>query len=95
MSRIPSLYAGLVLGLLVGGAHLAWALLVATGLAQPLLDVAFRLHFIRPPFTLDGFDPSVAAMLVGLTFAGGFGVGWLFAVVWNTFATLRATAPFR
>lgn len=95
MSRIHALGAGLALGLLVGGAHLAWVVLVASGAAPWLLDVLFRLHFIRPPFEVDGFDVSVAATLVALTTLGGFSFGWAFAAIWNVLANLRATAPFR
>jgi hypothetical protein len=95
MQRINALQCGLTLGLLIGGAHLGWVALVATGAAPWVLDFIFRLHFIRPPFEIDGFDPSVAAVLVGLTALSGFVLGWLFAAIWNGLANLRATAPFR
>jgi hypothetical protein len=95
MQRIDARQCGLTLGFLIGGAHLAWAALVATGAAAWVMSFIFRLHFIRPPFEIDGFDPTVAALLVGLTGLGGFVVGWLFAAIWNGLANLRATAPFR
>lgn len=73
MDRIDPLRLGptLGLGLGLGALHLAWALLVALGGASWAMDVVFRLHFIRPPFDLDGFDPVVAAYLVVLTTIGG------------------------
>lgn len=95
MSRIHALGAGLTLGLLVGGAHVAWVVLVASGAAPWLLDVLFRLHSIRPPFEVDGFDASAAATLIGLTAFSGFALGWAFATLWNALANLRATAPIR
>ena len=95
MQRINAFQCALTLGLLIGGAHLAWALLVAIGAAPWVMSFIFRLHFIRPPFEIDGFDPSVAATLVALTTVGGFTLGWLFAAIWNGLANLRATAPFR
>ena len=95
MSRINAVQCGLTLGLLIGAAHLAWAALVATGAASWVMNFVFRLHFIRPPFEIDGFDPSVAAILIGLTTLSGFALGWLFAAIWNALANLRATAPFR
>jgi len=95
MTRIDSVWAGLTLGLLTGGAHIAWVALVATGAASWVMNLVFRLHFIRPPFEIDGFDPNVAAFLVALTTFGGFAGGWLFATIWNGLANLRATAPFR
>ncbi len=95
MSRIDPIGTGLTIGILVGGAHLGWVALVATGAAPWVMNLVFRLHFIRPPFEIDGFDPSVAAFLVGLTAASGFTLGWLFAAIWNGIADLRASAPFR
>jgi hypothetical protein len=95
MSRIDPFGAGLSLGLLVGGAHTVWAVLVASGAAPWILDVVFRLHFIRPPFDVDGFDLSVAAFLVAMTTFAGLALGWAFAAIWNGLATLRATAPVR
>lgn len=95
MSRIDPFGAGLTLGLLLGGAHVLWAALVAFGAAGWVMDIVFRLHFIRPPFELDGFDVSVAAFLVVMTTFAGFALGCAFAAIWNGLAALRATAPFR
>jgi hypothetical protein len=75
--------AGLVLGTLIGGWHLLWALLVALGWAQPLIDFIFWLHFIKPVYVVGKFDAGVAALLVGLTGVIGFALGGAFAVLWN------------
>jgi hypothetical protein len=56
--------AGFALGSLLGGLHLLWALLVASGWAQPLMDFIFWLHFIRPVYMIEAFDPLRAAGLV-------------------------------
>lgn len=95
MSRIDPFGAGLTLGLLIGGAHAVWAALVASGAATWVMSVVFRLHFIRPPFEIDGFDLGVAAFLVVMTALAGLALGWAFAAIWNGLANLRATAPFR
>jgi hypothetical protein len=75
--------SALVFGILLGGAHLFWALLVALGWAQPLINFIFWLHFIRPLYVIAPFDPGIALLLVGVTTAVGWLVGWCFAVLWN------------
>src|SRR5215469_15565718 len=74
---------GLALGSLLGGMHLLWALLVASGWAQPLMDFVFWLHFIRPVLVIEGFDPLRAAGLVLFTATVGYVVGCVFALLWN------------
>ncbi len=79
---------GLVLGCLLGGTHLLWALLVASGFAQIVMDFIFWLHFIRPVYLIEGFNIAQAAGLVALTGVTGYGIGAAFALLWN-----RLTAP--
>ncbi|MBS0560887.1 MAG: hypothetical protein JSR21_12600 [Proteobacteria bacterium] len=75
--------AGLAFALLLGGFHLVWALLVAARMAQPLIDFVFWLHFIRPAFVIEEFDPFRAAGLVLFTSAVGYLTGAAFALLWN------------
>jgi hypothetical protein len=74
---------GLALGCLLGGMHLLWGLLVASGFAQPVMDFVFWLHFIRPVYVIEGFDVARTAGLVALTGAIGYAMGAAFALVWN------------
>lgn len=74
---------GLVLGLVLGAMHLAWALLVAAGVAQMATDFVFWLHFIRPVYVIEAFDPLRAVGLVLLTAACGYCIGAGFALLWN------------
>ncbi len=74
---------GLALGSLLGGMHLLWALLVASGFAQPVTDFIFWLHFIRPVWVIEGFNVGRAAGLVGLTGVIGYAMGAAFALLWN------------
>ncbi len=74
---------GAVLGLVIGGVHLVWALLVAAGVAQPVIDFIFRLHFIRPVYVVEAFDPLRAVVLVLLSGASGYVIGAAFAFLWN------------
>jgi hypothetical protein len=75
--------AGLVLGALLGGWHLTWAALVAVGLAQPLIDFLFWIHFIKPVYVVEPFEIGRAVILVLITAAIGYVVGLAFALLWN------------
>ena len=75
--------AGLVVAVLLGGWHLLWALLVACGVAQALIDFVFWLHFIRPVYVIETFNALRAAGLVMLTAGIGYAAGAAFAFLWN------------
>lgn len=75
--------AGLVLGTLMGGWHLLWALLVAFGWAQALLNFAFWMHFLNAPFTVARFQAWIAVVLVLVTTSIGYIVGYILGVLWN------------
>ena len=75
--------AALVLAMLLGSWHLLWAALVAAGWAQPLIDFIFWIHFIRPVYVVEKFNVGTALLLIGVTAAIGYVVGWCFAVLWN------------
>ena len=75
--------AGLVLGAVIGGGHLCWAVLVAFGLAQSIMDFVLWMHFIKPIFVIQPFEIARAAVLVVLTAGLGFVVGSAFALIWN------------
>lgn len=74
---------GLAFGGLLGLWHLLWSLLVAFGLAQPLLDWIFELHMISPPYMVLPFSFSSASMLVVVTTVFGYVVGYACAIIWN------------
>lgn len=74
---------GIVFGSLLGLWHLIWAVLVATGLAQWLMDWVFRLHFIQPPYTLTAFKLSYAIGLIVITSTLGYIFGWGGGALWN------------
>lgn len=75
--------AGLVFGLLLGGLHFLWALLVASGFAQRVIDLVFWLHFIRPAWQIDSFEAGRAAGLVAMTSAIGYVIGAALAFLWR------------
>jgi hypothetical protein len=77
--------AGLALGGLLGIIHLGWALLVAFGWAQPLINFVFWLHFIKPIYLIEPFNAGTAALLVAITALSGYVMGFIFALLWNHF----------
>jgi len=74
---------GLVIGALIGGWHVLWALLVALGWAQPLIDFIFWAHMIKPIYVVNGFDPAAAVTLVVITSVIGYVFGLLGGIFWN------------
>lgn len=77
--------AGLAFGVFIGFMHAGWSALVATNLAQKLVDFIFWAHFITPVLHIEAFEPVRAGILVGVTFIVGFFGGLIGAVIWNLF----------
>jgi len=77
----------LILAILLGSWHLVWALLVAAGWAQPLIDFIFWIHFVKPVYVIQKFNIGIALLLVGITAAIGYVIGWIFAILWNKLHT--------
>jgi hypothetical protein len=75
--------AGFALAALMGAWHLTWSLLVALGLAQPLVDFLFWIHFIKPIYIIEPFGIGRAAILVAVTSGIGYVTGLVFALLWN------------
>ncbi len=85
MEKINSNKLGLILGAIIGGLHLVWALLVWLGLAQGLLDWVFSLHFIVNPYVISSFNSWTMILLVVVTFIVGYIVGLVIAALINKF----------
>ncbi|MGA8692016.1 MAG: hypothetical protein WB662_19485 [Methyloceanibacter sp.] len=83
MGTIDPNRADLVLGVLLGGWHSIWSLLVALGLAQPLIDFVFWIHFIKPVYVIEPFAIGRVAILVLVTASIGYVSGFAFAMLWN------------
>ena len=83
MQSISPNKAGLVLGVLLGGWHFLWGLLVLLGWAQPLIDFVFWMHFIKPVYVVGTFNAGTALILIAVTSGVGYALGWIFGVLWN------------
>jgi len=81
--------AGVAFGLFLAFFHAAWAGLVAAGQAQKFLDFIFWAHFIAPPYQIQPFEITRAAILIGITFLVGLTLGVVGALFWNM-STRRA-----
>lgn len=74
---------GLAIGGFLGLFHFFWSLLIAGGLAQPLLDFVFELHRIDPPYTVMPFSFSMMIGLVVVTFVFGYIAGVIMGWLWE------------
>lgn len=74
---------GLVFGAMFGGVHLVWSLLIALGLAQPLMDFIFVLHRIKPVYVVMPFSFAHAIGLVIVTGLLGYVIGYVSTIIWN------------
>ena len=81
--KISPIRTGVVFGLFLALFHAAWAGLVAAGVAQKLMDFIFWAHFIAPPYQIQPFEITRAAILVGITFLVGLTFGVVGASCWN------------
>ena len=86
---------GVVIGSAFGLWHLGWAVLVAFGIAQWLIDWVFKLHFIQPVWVITPFQAGLAIMLIVVTSVLGFITGWVAAGIWNWVQGERKTTARR
>jgi hypothetical protein len=63
--------------------HTVWAVLVAIGVAQALLDFVYSIHFLSNPFVIGDFNLTTAVILVVVTGIVGYVSGWVFAFLWS------------
>lgn len=83
MQHLAPHTTGLIFGIVFGGLHLVWSALVAFGLAQPIADFVFWAHMIAPIHVVAPFSMVAAVVLVALSSAVGYVVGYAGASVAN------------
>jgi hypothetical protein len=74
---------GLVFGVLLGGWHLVWSVLVLTGVAQSLYDFILWAHMIHLNIVIGPFNLPAAGTLVLVTAIFGYVIGYTGAWIWN------------
>ena len=84
MEKLSKTKTGLVLGLFMAIVHAAWAVLVALGVAQGLIDWVTEMHMLDNPYIVLDFSLGTAIGLIVLTFVVGYILGWVFAALWNS-----------
>lgn len=72
-----------VFAAVLGGWHLAWALLVFLGCAQKFYDFILWAHMIHLNLTIGPFESKAAVMLIFITSLIGYIFGYFGAWVWN------------
>ena len=70
-------------GILIGGIHLVWSVLVALGWAQALVDFIFWAHMFSMPLVVKAFDATASVTLIVVTAIIGYIFGFVMAIIWN------------
>ncbi|HCM81901.1 MAG: hypothetical protein UV63_C0008G0019 [Microgenomates group bacterium GW2011_GWC1_43_11] len=77
MKKIHPNTIGLITGVILGGMHLLWSMMIALGLGQLYLDWIFGLHSLNNPFVVMEFSIDRTIYLVIFTFIVGYVLGWV------------------
>ena len=83
MNHLNPTKTGLALGKLLGGVHLVWAVLIALGWAQALVNFSMWAHMVSVPVVVQAFDLSAAITVIVVATIIGYILGFAFARIWN------------
>jgi len=76
---------GFTIGSLAAILHIGWALVVAAGFGQTLVDFALRIHFFTPNTQVEPFELGRALVLIAVSFSGALIMATLGGAIWNAF----------
>lgn len=74
---------GLVVGKLLATVHLVWAILVAFGWAQGLVNFSQWAHMVSMSLVVGPFDLTAAITVIVVAGLVGYAIGFVFAKYWN------------
>ncbi|HEY4500653.1 MAG TPA: hypothetical protein VJI70_00055 [Candidatus Paceibacterota bacterium] len=83
MNHLNPKKVGLAVGKLVGGVHLVWAILVALGWAQAVVNFSQWAHMISVPVVVEPFNLTATITVILVAVAVGYVLGYAFAKIWN------------
>ncbi len=83
MNHLNPKKTGLAVGKLLGGVHLVWAVLVALGWAQALVNFSQWAHMVSVPVVIQPFELTAAITVIIVAAAIGYVLGYAFAKIWN------------
>src|SRR5262245_59762895 len=92
MSTLSPSRTGMIVGAFTGFWHLLWSVVVGIGVAASFLDWVYGIHFLSNPFHVAQFNIFTALLLVCISFAMGYVIGWFFALLWNALAKRKPSA---
>lgn len=95
MGHISVNRAGLSVAAVIAGWHMAWILLAASGWAQPLVDLVYRLHFLKSEAVVGPFNMATGALLVLMAAVVGYAAGASLALTWNCLTWWGESAGMR
>lgn len=81
--KLNSHKVGLTLATFMAAGHILWSLLLATGMAAPIVDWMLSLHSVNLSYSLNAFNLTNAVVLVVVAAFKGYVIGYLFGYVWN------------
>lgn len=87
MTQLNPTRVGLTFGAFIGLVHLVWSLLIALGLAQPLINWVSRVHMVESTHTVLPFSLVSAITLIIISSVIGFVAGFVFSTLWNKINT--------
>lgn len=83
MHHLNPVKTGLALGKLLAAVHAVWAVAIALGWAQSIVNFSAWAHMISAPIKVQPFDLTAAVTLVIATGLVGYLIGFVFAKFWN------------